>query len=245
MSQVRGILPELAQRPRKALGAAAMRLRLLGAPYRTGWWPVRAEGDESVRALVLTDGRREHRYECDLVACGFGLVPRVRVAAILGCRCERGAIVVDATQQTSCQNLFAAGECTGIGGVDKAVLEGRIAGASAAGDLSVAAKLGDKRSREQQFSKSLASAFRLRASLRDLCQEDTIVCRCEDITNGALKGSGSWRDAKLQTRLGMGPCQGCVCGPAVDFLFGWTASDARPPILNTPLGTLFEPMESA
>jgi len=28
----------------------------------------------------------------------------------------------------------------------------------------------------------------------------------------------------------MGPCQGRVCGPAVEFLFGWQVESVRPPV---------------
>ena len=66
--------------------------------------------------------------------------------------------------------------------------------------------------------------------LRSLPRPETIVCRCEDVTYSRLAQHGSWRAAKLQTRCGMGPCQGRVCGPATRFLFGWSPDSVRPPI---------------
>jgi len=38
------------------------------------------------------------------------------------------------------------------------------------------------------------------------------------------------RQAKLYTRAGMGPCQGRVCGAALEFLHGWPADSVRIPV---------------
>jgi len=48
----------------------------------------------------------------------------------------------------------------------------------------------------------------------------------------------SWRAAKLQSRVGMGTCQGRICGGACEFLFGWGMESVRPPILPTSVGSL-------
>ncbi len=54
----------------------------------------------------------------------------------------------------------------------------------------------------------------------------------------AIAASGSAREAKLSTRAGMGPCQGRVCGPALEFLFGWDSDTVRPPVKPAALGSL-------
>lgn len=239
-SSVRSMIPALLSRPTKALQALVARLRLAGTPYKTGWWPVQARGDDRVRDLVMTDGSREEVIACDYAACGFGLLPRVRTAAVLGCDIEHGAIRVDAAQRTSIPTIYAAGECTGIGGAGKALVEGRIAGAAAAGDVSLAHTLSNQRQRELDFARLLEQAFPLRAQLRAMPDDETVICRCEDVRLGDLSRCHSWRDAKLHTRLGMGPCQGAVCGPIVEYLRGWIPADARPPIMNVPLGALLD-----
>jgi len=63
-----------------------------------------------------------------------------------------------------------------------------------------------------------------------LAEDATIVCRCEDVSYAAMKNLDSRREAKLQTRCGMGACQGRICGAASEFLFGWEADTARPPM---------------
>src|SRR3546814_11024697 len=69
------------------------------------------------------------------------------------------------------------------------------------------------------------AAFNLNPALRALAKPETIFCRCEDVAYGDVAAHTSWRDAKLQTRCGMGPCQGKICGGAAAFCFGWGPRD--------------------
>ncbi|MDH3530662.1 MAG: hypothetical protein OEQ28_13955, partial [Acidobacteriota bacterium] len=92
-----------------------------------------------------------------------------------------------------------------------------------------------RRRRFLQFANHLNASFCLRPELESLPKDETFVCRCEDVPFKRLKTFKNWRDAKLQTRCGMGPCQGRVCGPAAEFLFGWTAGGPRPPLLPVRL----------
>ncbi|MGH9711543.1 MAG: hypothetical protein ACRD37_13460, partial [Candidatus Acidiferrales bacterium] len=131
-----------------------------------------------------------------------------------------------------------AGEPTGIGGVELSIVEGQIAGLAAAGEREKAQEYFGERKSQRRFSVALERAFALRDELRSLSDAETIVCRCEDVKFGVLRGQSSWRAAKLQTRCGMGPCQGRICGPAVEFLFGWKAESARPPIFPVPVESL-------
>ncbi|MEI9978662.1 MAG: hypothetical protein WDN23_06605 [Edaphobacter sp.] len=79
----------------------------------------------------------------------------------------------------------------------------------------------------------LDRAYGLNPELRKLADAETIVCRCEDVTMGEVRAHSSWREAKLQARMGMGACQGRVCGAACEFLFGWGMESVRPPIQPT------------
>ncbi len=88
-------------------------------------------------------------------------------------------------------------------------------------------------------------AFRPRAELADVVRADTIVCRCEDVRLAAIAAAESAREAKLATRAGMGPCQGRVCGPALEFLFGWDSDSVRPPVKPAALGNLVAMEDSA
>jgi hypothetical protein len=57
-----------------------------------------------------------------------------------------------------------------------------------------------------------------------------LLCRCEDVSFHRIAACQSWREAKLHTRCGMGPCQGRVCGAALQFLLGWNIDSVRPPL---------------
>jgi hypothetical protein len=147
---------------------------------------------------------------------------------------------VNAEQQTSVKGIYCAGEPTGVAGVDAAYVQGRIAGLAAAG--ASAASLYARRNAEVAFGRAMTRAFALRPEILKLAGPDAIVCRCEDVRLGELEKKmmprKDWTDAKLQTRCGMGPCQGRICGPALEALFGWRNTSVRPPIFPVPIAAL-------
>lgn len=226
--------------PGKLLEGARYRAVLGSVPYRTGCWPVSVEGDTSVRAVQLTDGKRTWSEPCDLLACGFHLVPNTELAALLGCKFRGDFVEVDRQQQTNVANVFCVGEPTSIGGLDAALVQGEIAGLVAADEITKASALFERRDGQLAFARGLKSAFRLRSELSSLAAPDTIVCRCEDVRYSQLQRRTSWTEAKLATRCGMGPCQGRICGPAVQTLFQWRPSSVRPPIFPVPLSVFDE-----
>lgn len=229
---------KLVAHPAKLLQGAQIKLRLLGVPHRHGVWPVRAEGDEQLRRVMLTDGARTWTEECDLLACGFGLAPNVELPLALGCALNDGFVRVNRLQATSVPDVFCAGEPTGIGGADCALVEGQIAGYAASGQGAKAESLFSERAVWHQFRAALAEAFTLRPELKSLATDNTLVCRCEDVTLGRMKRFGSWRAAKLQTRCGMGACQGRVCGAAAKVILGWGMESVRPPVLPARVESL-------
>jgi hypothetical protein len=129
---------------------------------------------------------------------------------------SNGFVTVDAHQQTSIKNLYCIGEPTGIGGLEKALAEG-------AGNY-----------KPNTFVPDLAQTFALNPALYQLAQAETIICRCEQVPLSACQNQTNWREAKLQTRCGMGACQGRICGPITERLFNWQQSSVRPPIVPVP-----------
>ena len=179
--------------------------------------------------------------DCDYLACGFHLIPNMELPALLGCRIGDGFVATDETMRTSIENVYCVGEPTGIGGVDLSLLEGQIAGLAAVGQQALTKPLVRRRHARLSFVRALADACRLDPRLGTLATEQTIVCRCEDVRFEALRRRTSWREAKLHTRCGMGPCQGRICRGATEFLFGWGTDSVRPPVfpaLVSSLGTL-------
>jgi NADPH-dependent 2,4-dienoyl-CoA reductase/sulfur reductase-like enzyme len=222
----------------KRRSAIELKRKLSGVRYLTSCWPVAALGKERLESVTLFRAGRRWQVACDYLACGFHLVPNLELAELLGCRIENGAVTVDQFQQTSVPHVYAAGEATGIGGLELSIVEGEIAGLAAAGKSDAARRLFGVRANGHGFPRVLDETFALREELRDLVTGDTVVCRCEDVTFEQLRRHDSWRAAKLQTRCGMGPCQGRVCGAAVEFLFGWRVESVRPPILPVRVESL-------
>ncbi|MCG8462200.1 MAG: FAD-dependent oxidoreductase [Holophagales bacterium] len=291
-ARARALASGLWAHPGKALQAAKLGWSLgfglpgFGVPVLFGSWPVRAEGSDALERVVLGGDRGARSLECELLACAFGLVPSVELARYRGCELEaesssvahdRGGsagkiqvsalggvrVRVDEYQRTSLPGVWAAGELTGVGGVGLALVEGRIAGASAADRPERSRSCFGSRRREGRVARRLEQAVAVRPALRRLADEGTVVCRCEDVTWGFVRRqlvrSADQRQAevdllglKLETRCGMGPCQGRVCGPPLEFLTrdlspshagenrGFTGlhGRGRPPLFPTHLETL-------
>lgn len=232
----------LGRHPGKVVQSLAITTRLLGARYRCGWWPLCAEGTNHLESLTLTDGSRTCSCACDSLACGFDLVPNIELPRLLGCAIDRGFVRVNDVQETTIQGVHCAGELTGIGGGDCALVEGRIAGLAAADRANDARRLFPQRAGWHAFRRALATAFALRPELRRLPGPDTIVCRCEDIAQRQFLGWTDWRSARLHTRAGMGACQGRTCGAAAQFLFHWDCECTRPPVFPVTVASLTSPI---
>ena len=228
----------LLTRRQKVRQGLSIRKQLSGTRFAFGSWPVAAEGDEVLRSVVIARGQRFEQVGCDFLACGFHLVPNTELPTRMGCRLQGAFVEVDDFQQTTVPGIFCAGEPTGIGGVELSLLEGQIAGCAAAGKQDACRKLFGHRQKLRKFAQALDRTFALRSELREIALPETIVCRCEDVTLGRLKQHGSWRAAKLQTRCGMGPCQGRICGPTTEFLCGWSPDSTRPPIFPARIENL-------
>lgn len=203
---------------------------LIGVPVYTSSWIKQAHGTDHLQAVTLNLSGQASMLACDYLACGFGLVPNIELPTALGCALSDGGVQVDEWQQSSLQCVYCAGEASGVGGLDLSLVEGQIAGFAATGQLAEARKWFPARARARRFASLLQRSFALRQELRTVVEDDTIVCRCEDVRYQDLQQYSDWRSAKLQTRCGMGPCQGRVCGPAVSLLFGWTPTSVRPPV---------------
>jgi NADPH-dependent 2,4-dienoyl-CoA reductase/sulfur reductase-like enzyme len=215
--------------PSRAGQALALRARLGVARYLTGTWVSRADGASTVESVTLTDGRVSRTIECDILCTAFGLLPNVELARLLGCEARADGVRVDQRQATSVESIFCAGEPTGIGGVDLSLVEGEIAGGAAAG-AAPSRSLTAARARLRREAELLASTFALRPELLSLASDDTIACRCEDVRFRDLDRAWTFRQAKLYTRMGMGPCQGRICAAALECLWGWPREMPRPPI---------------
>ncbi|GGJ29699.1 NAD(P)/FAD-dependent oxidoreductase [Deinococcus roseus] len=219
----------------KILQAAQMGPQtLLG--YNPDAYLLQASGEGQLQQVICQIQGKTVQLECDLLAVGFGLVPNLELAVQLGCRLDQGFIQVDDTCKTSQKGIYAAGEITGIGGLDRALLQGEISGLAATNQT--IKNLVPRLRASQRFVRTLKNSFTLRPEVLKLAQPDTIVCRCEDVRLSQAQQHDNWRSAKLHTRLGMGACQGRTCAPICQILLGLDSPQTRPPIFATPLKNL-------
>jgi NADPH-dependent 2,4-dienoyl-CoA reductase/sulfur reductase-like enzyme len=208
-------------------------------PWYRGGVVVAALGDDRVRAARIAplkaDGAPELSQtfeigDIDALLVGYGFRPHIELTAALGCAhgFDEAAggwycLAAAATGATSVPGVYVAGETRGIAGARPALLDGRIAGLAAAESLGFAdtsrerARLVDRRRTPAAFAAALNAHFAPPAGLAAAITDDTVMCRCEDVTAGEVRaaladGADDAFGAKLWTRAGMGLCQGRVCG---------------------------------
>ncbi len=246
-------------------------------PMRYGWTVFEARGKDRVEQAIIGQLDRYGRpimgtqqlLDVDAVCTGFGFIPSLQLPRLLGCESRwddelvAWVSVCDENQRSTVSTVFVAGETTGVGGHDVAMEEGAIAGVRAAQDLGKIGSgeadswLGKVRSglaRHREFSSYLNRTFSYKWGLMDLVRDDTILCRCEEVTAGdvartAREWGGNLRTIKQLTRAGMGPCQGRICGPLVAQVAaresGKTMQEIgvdtpRPPIKPIPIGAIVD-----
>ncbi|MGW3987222.1 FAD-dependent oxidoreductase [Streptomyces sp. NPDC004830] len=246
----------LAAKVPEGAGYAARLLRHR-VPVLTRHTVVRAHGEDRLTGVTIAalgpDDRvrpgTERRLDCDTLAVGHGMVPQTDLAGALGCRLDGLGVAVDAEQRTDVPGVWAAGETTGVGGAALALAEGHIAGSSAAArlrgtDPAPAPAALRSRARQRSSATALDTAWAPPAHWAEQLTGDTVVCRCEEVTAGDVRGAldlgaGDERTVKLLTRAGMGWCQGRMCHAAVAALAGRRPTPpARPFARPVPLGVL-------
>ena len=207
----------------------------------------------------------ERTFEVDAVCTSFGFVPRLELCRQLGLddSCDDihpGATALhDTSMAASVPGVFVAGELTGIAGAVVAELEGRLAGNAAAsylGRSKAARTAGDqattigKLRRAMSFADLLGQIYTLQPGWMTWPNNDTLVCRCEDVSWGTVRRAAESGAMKVQavrglTRCGMGYCQGRTCGPAVVSLVAALTGarlsqvgdlDSRPVMMPVALG---------
>jgi NADPH-dependent 2,4-dienoyl-CoA reductase/sulfur reductase-like enzyme len=235
----------LLRHPGKLRQSVSLCVSLGSTRYLHGAWIEAAEGVDQLASIRLRHGAQTQRVDCDYLAIAYGLHPNTELAQHLGCAIRNDAVSVDHFQQTSDAHIYCAGEACGIGGVDLALVEGEIAGLAAAGRRDLAAVRFPTRDKARHFAEALDQTFALRDELRTLANDESIVCRCEDVRLGQLRTAAGWRAAKLHLRCGMGPCQGRICGPAVHFLLGWNPESVRPPLFPARVASIISSEEGA
>lgn len=240
-----------------AMQAMAL-LRRHGVPVHFGAGLEAVEGSDRVEAVRTSLGR----LPCDTVGLCYGFVPQSALPRIAGARVRTAgpaggwAAEHDRWMRSSVPGLFVAGETTGVAGAPAAQTAGVIAGAGLALDLGAidrhaAERLTGPARREHASRLRFATLLDRIADPRSFfpaMQDDTLVCRCEDVALGVLRPLLDGRSAnaiKLQSRCGMGACQGRNCEPTLLRLQPGNADPGftqRFPARPVMIGDLLDPL---
>lgn len=208
-------------------------------PFHYGWGVVSAEGTETVQHLQVapydSEWRANHKkrktLDVDAVGVGYGFVARTHISQLMGLDHEYQLMsgyvpAIDSALETSKPNVFVAGDSSGILGSDGAIYEGRIAATRIAERLG-AISTAEAETNIQKFQARLTKIRNFRfgfdrfserkLGLLALPESDTVVCRCENVRRNQIdqalnEGIKDITTLKMRTRVGMGDCQGKICG---------------------------------
>jgi len=243
-----------------------LRNAVSGFIMRFGVRAIRAEGERRVTGLAWRDAAgRVHRVDCDAIGASFGLRSETQLADLAGCAFVFDALTHqwvpqrDGAGRSSVPGVYLAGDGAGIGGADVAELQGERAALALLQDIgrpAAAARIATldrKLARQAPFRRALEAAYPYPGHLVDAIADDEIVCRCEGVTAATLRSTARGRDAhelnrlKAFTRIGMGRCQGRVCGHAAAEILARTVGKdvaavgrlrGNPPIKPIPVANL-------
>ncbi|MGU7856288.1 FAD-dependent oxidoreductase [Burkholderia orbicola] len=247
-------------------------LRAHGVAIETGVTLERVLGDQHVTGLAWRAAGDSAQpapprvLDCDALGLGFGLRSETQLADLAGCRfgfdpLNRAWLPErDAAGRTSVRGLYVAGDGANIAGADAAEASGRRAALALLDDAGIASRSPSGQPDAAALERTLARIGAFRAGLEAAfappveqaarCPDDTIVCRCEEIDAGTLRrcvregAATELNRLKALTRVGMGRCQGRMCGDAAALVLaaetGQPLADvgrlrAQPPVKPFPI----------
>lgn len=259
------------QFPKFAEGARHLsRLFLSGVPVRHGTKIIEAKGGKYLTEVVAARVDRkggiiegsETIYKTHALAIGYGFAPNIELPQLAGCELayeeDKGGWVVKVKDdlETTVENIYVAGEITGIAGALKSINEGNL---SAIGILKKLGKIGkgeflshfNKLSKERKHHLSFGKYFNTLYKIPDgaikSIPDETVICRCEDVKMGDIKkaisnGYVTPGALKKAVRVGMGTCQGRICGPV---LYDILSAYRKIPSNEIPLLSVRVPVKAA
>lgn len=233
-----------------------------GIPVHQGATLKHVEGEQRVQALIWSDANGEHRLDCDAVAFAHGLRSETQLADLLGCEFAWNPLnrawlpQRDRAGRSSVAEVYLAGDGAGVMGADAAEMAGERAALALLEDIGCliptqrTAQLEQVLERIGDFRRGLERAFAFPENWAAGLADEVMVCRCEEVRAGDIREvvrEGHWEinRVKAHCRVGMGRCQGRMCGAAAAEIIacesGRAVSDigrlrAQAPIKPLPFG---------
>lgn len=198
-----------------------------GVPVHQGAMLKQIDGDQRVRGIRFG----EQTLPCDAVAFAHALRSETQLADLLGCEFAWNPLnrawlpQRDSAGRSSVEGVYLAGDGAGIMGADAAQMAGECAALALLEDTGVAvdphrrATLERQLARIQRFRQGLETAFPFPEHWAAQAPDELVLCRCEEVSVGEVRAvvdEGHWEinRVKAHCRVGMGRCQGRMCGLA-------------------------------
>ncbi|WP_434557753.1 FAD-dependent oxidoreductase [Pseudomonas sp. Z4-20] len=191
----------------------------------------RIDGERRVQSLQWQHKKGQHVLDCDAVAFAHGLRSETQLADLLGCEFSWSPLnrawlpQRDNAGRSSAAGVYLAGDGAGIMGADAAEMAGERAALAVLEDMGYridpqrCAQLEQSLERIGHFRQGLERAFAFPEDWASGAADDLMICRCEEVSVGDIRrvvGEGHWEinRVKAHCRVGMGRCQGRMCGAA-------------------------------
>ncbi|QOQ76875.1 FAD-dependent oxidoreductase [Pseudomonas poae] len=198
-----------------------------GIPVHQGATLTQIDGEQRVKGIRWG----EHTLDCDAVAFAHALRSETQLADLLGCEFAWNSLnrawlpQRDSAGRSSINGVYLAGDGAGIMGADAAQMAGERAALAVLQDAGIAidqrraAVLEQQLASIQRFRQGLETAFPFPENWAAQAPDALILCRCEEVSVGdvrAVVDEGHWEinRVKAHCRVGMGRCQGRMCGLA-------------------------------
>lgn len=199
-----------------------------GIPVHQGATLSHINGEQRVTGIHWD----QQEIACDAVAFAHALRSETQLADLLGCEFAWNALnrawlpQRDAAGRSSVAGVYLAGDGAGIMGADAAQMAGERAALALLEDSGVAIDhrrgpvLEQQLAGIQRFRHGLETAFPFPENWAAEAPDELILCRCEEVSVGEVRAvvdEGHWEvnRVKAHCRVGMGRCQGRMCGLAV------------------------------
>jgi NADPH-dependent 2,4-dienoyl-CoA reductase/sulfur reductase-like enzyme len=216
-------------------GLGLMRtLKQAGVPIYKGATELAVEGNDSATGLRFFSGGAARVIPSKIVLLHQGVVPNTQFSWSLRAKhiWDEAQLcwspVADIWGELSVPGIYIAGDGGGIGGAHVAAIQGELAGVAVAHALgkldaqlrdTTAAPLRAALRKHLHIRPFLDALYRPKDANR-IPADDVMVCRCEEVTAGAIRGfvelgCNGPNQTKSFGRCGMGPCQGRMCGLTV------------------------------
>ncbi|WLH14560.1 FAD/NAD(P)-binding oxidoreductase [Pseudomonas hefeiensis] len=227
----------------------------------------RIDGERRVQSLKWRNSKGLQSLDCDAVAFAHGLRSETQLADLLGCEFSWNPLnrawlpQRDHAGRSSVPGIYLAGDGAGIMGADAAEIAGERVALALLEDLGYlidpqrCTQLEQSLERIGRFRQSLEHAFVFPSDWAVHAADDLMICRCEEVSAGEIRrvvGEGHWEinRVKAHCRVGMGRCQGRMCGAAAAEIIARESGRpigeigrmrAQAPVKPVPFGLEVEP----